>query len=53
MKYQPTVITHIPPFLHYLFQCVAEALITKHAKRMCHIAICSLSGSIIFFHIIL
>jgi hypothetical protein len=28
------------------------ALDTQHAMRMCHIVICGLSGSTIFFHII-
>ena len=35
--------------LHILSVCVA--LGTQHAMRMCHIVICDLSGSAIFFHI--
>jgi len=33
-------------------QCVSVALVIQHAKRMLHIASCSLSGSTTFFHII-
>jgi len=53
LQYLPNVITHIPPFLHYLFRGVSEALVTRNAKRMRHIVICGLSGSTIFFRIIL
>jgi hypothetical protein len=34
-------------------ECVSVALLIQHAMRMRHIAICSLSGSTSFFHIIL
>jgi hypothetical protein len=33
-------------------ECVFVALVIQHAKRMCHSAICGLSGSTIFFHTI-
>ena len=53
LKYLPNVITHIPPFLQYLFQGVSEALVTTNAMRMRHNVICGLSGSTIFFRVIL
>jgi hypothetical protein len=33
-------------------ECVYAALLIQHAKHICHIVICGLSGSTIFFHII-
>jgi len=33
--------------------CVFVALVIQHAMRMHYIAICCLSGSTVFFHIIL
>jgi hypothetical protein len=32
-------------------ECVFVALAIQHAMRMCHIVICGLPGSIIFFHL--
>ena len=36
----------------YVLHNVSTGLVIKHAMRMCHIVICGLSGSTIFFHII-
>jgi hypothetical protein len=38
--------------ISYYIQCVFVALSIQHAMRMCHIVICRLSGSTVFFHII-
>jgi hypothetical protein len=32
--------------------CASVAQVIQHAKHMCHIVICGLSGSTVFFHII-
>jgi hypothetical protein len=34
-------------------ECVSVTLGIQHAMHMCHTVICGLSGSILFFHIIL
>ena len=34
------------------YECVFVALGIEHAMRMCHIVICGLRGSTVFFHII-
>jgi len=36
----------------YITECVFVDLDIQHAMRMCHIVICGLPGSTIFFHII-
>ena len=33
-------------------ECMSVALVIQHAMQMCHIIVCGLSGSTIFFYII-